>query len=1425
VYSYNELDGDLLTKDELLNDENFIKDASAYLEARNKDIYAEPEEVYDAFMSQMRESSVNEVETYRDWMYVSELGDDAIEEKTRAAKLFHTFDKMDAFGGVSDDQSFVENALEVGSTLKDYAVGIVNAPSTYVGLVTGGTGKAAGVAAQQVAKFAVRKALMKSLTLQGMKRAAIVEGGIGAVQDFGNQKIRAEVDEDRDFSYGQLAASTAISGTLGGVISAPNSWYQSKNAIKVERIKNIGERAERAVINTAVDAAEETIKKAKYRPLDELKVELGEVVREGKLETLSPGEQVFVGLSDSTFARIQAAAIDVIGDVKPKVYKDGTKQRITEAVGDAISAGKFKAENLVSIMDKYKLTDDQFGMIYIADVSRAAKVLNTSSQIKRLRDIAGTIEQLTKENASLFNAVDPADFIDADKMLMTALNKSADALGAYERMRRAVLTSQIQTTQRNIIGGGTRVALDALDTFWEATSAGLQKSAGKALGKNITPVKDRSYKDVGAVLKYMLKPAEAQLIREAYNKRMPMEAQRLFSNYVDAGTVSAKTSVGRGFQRIGMWANWANRQADNTFKQAIFAGELSREVRGKTGEDVLDLFVQGRFGEIDQKSMLNATEKAYDLLYQAQPTDPLSRAWLKADNSALGSVILGTVIPYPRFVSNQIRFMAEYAPFVNFLTTKMYKPRDSSSSWQVKQASSASMLLMSYAYATTQPFDDWYNVTDDKTKAYGDMRPNMAGFQMWMYLGSLMNRIVQGQPNDFDEGNWGKIAKNVGEMMAGTSFKLSASTKWLDGALPDLFDSDKAMSTVSEKTIGAFIGDTLSFLSYNLPVGIARDLFKLTDEDERYIPQTNGEMSWSDIAVMRMTRGMPSFMRPESPDRYTVTSPEAGKTFSPLSAMGTGVNLQRPKNAFERELGRLNLTSYDFYKPVPFGPINVAMTEFLSKRLPLHMTKYIQNDKQYNSSRSDSAKQQLIKDEASSVVTAARNYVFDDLIKKTKDNGIDPVKIRKFEFESTSTKRIRKAFLPFYEDKFKKPLNLEKMTANEIKEATEFLKAYEKTFPKRKYAQGGLVKSSDNYMASMDETYVEPEDVTAGDEELPFTGGDIAMFAAEMAPVSGEILSAKSAVEDYKEGNYGMAALGAVGAIPGVGVLGKGAKAGIRALRTVDKAEDKAEALKLLDDDTAVDAWKSENRLPESQRQKRNPVVQQAAKDLSEGNITGKDYRATVKGEMPIKSITRENFPEMPTTKEIVGALTKDKAKKGVIGLNLDIADGTRVGSRLDIPAYDDYDTWIVSLHDGTKQGGKALGYGQSAVLNNVEFFTSGKGALNISKGDSSKKTIARIHGDYENRNPEEVYQQAFDLLDDPEWTQVGMNPFRHSFFYDKATGNPVTRADQVLQVGPLVLAKGARSGLGDLKKLKIKSSDGKVRVFNKGGLMSPSKY
>jgi hypothetical protein len=47
--------------------------------------------------------------------------------------------------------------------------------------------------------------------------------------------------------------------------------------------------------------------------------------------------------------------------------------------------------------------------------------------------------------------------------------------------------------------------------------------------------------------------------------------------------------------------------------------------------------------------------------------------------------------------------------------------------------------------------------------------------------------------------------------------------------------------------------------------------------------------------------------------------------------------------------------------------------------------------------------------------------------------------------------------------------------------------------------------------------------------------------------------------------------------------------------------------------------------------------------------------------------------------------------------------------------------------------------------------------------------------------------------MNDPAWTQVGMNPYRHSFFYDKSTGEALIGAEEVIQVGALVLAKNVQ--------------------------------
>ena len=82
-----------------------------------------------------------------------------------------------------------------------------------------------------------------------------------------------------------------------------------------------------------------------------------------------------------------------------------------------------------------------------------------------------------------------------------------------------------------------------------------------------------------------------------------------------------------------------------------------------------------------------------------------------------------------------------------------------------------------------------------------------------------------------------------------------------------------------------------------------------------------------------------------------------------------------------------------------------------------------------------------------------------------------------------------------------------------------------------------------------------------------------------------------------------------------------------------------------------------------------------------------------------------------------------------------------------------------------------------------------------MATGEINKGTVARINGAWKNMDPAEVEQMAKSILDGTapdasDWVEVGMNPFRHSYFYRKADGMPVADAEQVIQVGPLVLAK-----------------------------------
>ena len=206
----------------------------------------------------------------------------------------------------------------------------------------------------------------------------------------------------------------------------------------------------------------------------------------------------------------------------------------------------------------------------------------------------------------------------------------------------------------------------------------------------------------------------------------------------------------------------------------------------------------------------------------------------------------------------------------------------------------------------------------------------------------------------------------------------------------------------------------------------------------------------------------------------------------------------------------------------------------------------------------------------------------------------------------------------------------------------------------------------------------------------------------------------------------------------------------------------------------------------------RNPIVVEAAKNLKAGKITNEEYRATVSANSPVTPITR--FFEPATENEISKALSSDKVEK----INSKIEDSTVVALRLDIPAYKNNNTWVVSVHDGDTDTGNPISYRNVARITDVRFGVKPKGALGIATG-VEKTTIGRMFGKWQNIDGATMEQQGENaktlvqnIVNDPNYVQVGMNPFRHSYFYDRSSdmGRPIVSADEVIQIGGLVYAK-----------------------------------
>lgn len=350
---------------------------------------------------------------------------------------------------------------------------------------------------------------------------------------------------------------------------------------------------------------------------------------------------------------------------------------------------------------------------------------------------------------------------------------------------------------------------------------------------------------------------------------------------------------------------------------------------------------------------------------------------------------------------------------------------------------------------------------------------------------------------------------------------------------------------------------------------------------------------------------------------------------------------------------------------------------------------------------------------------------------------------------------------------------------------------------------------------------------------------DTASLIADFTPIVGDVKGAYETYDAFSEGDY---AGGTVNAIAtGLGVIPIVGDAAGKALKTAYKSFDEVvpainKQLSRTDYDKTWDEFDSIDDVSDWQKTVkqyvkddrsvdpvvRTPELEKSARDLRDGTIDRAEHLANVQKYKPVTPWT--DLPRAPSDKSVVyslkpnqradGNFVLDDAAAKSFGVSKSIlSEGDKFNGRLDIPAYKDYDTWIVAGTSKAQSGthyAKAVHYvGEGDTP--VKFLASQKMGQRIGAGEADKTGYATVSGWIKSLDADAIRESSEQLVSDPEWLQVGFDPRRQGAFYARSgddIGAAVSEAEEVIQIGPLVFAKGAKI-------------DADYRGFADGGLMA----
>jgi len=598
-------------------------------------------------------------------------------------------------------------------------------------------------------------------------------------------------------------------------------------------------------------------------------------------------------------------------------------ERISSAISDVIrqmdtanlddlAGTKFAQE----LLEKYNLTNDDLGKMFMADVSRAAKTMADYSQASRVfravsnaanTNLFGIETSVKKQLDDIQKKIDTGDvrqaLRDTEKLADEAGKTIMDRVRAADTVRLAAMTSQTATTFRNLMSGYTRVGLDTVSKILETS---MVRGLSKVKGERVVSVPND---EALALLVGMSNTKQTDAIVTMFEVGFANKADQLFRELRDV-TAAGKTGKQEGFGiKTARNLNALNTLSDNMFKKAAFVTSLKKQLNdlyrkvetddvfreaylkdlGKDAVDVNDfnlvkLVEDGKFvstfnSKEGKEALDRAIKDALYFTYQKTPESGVGKLFIDVMHKA--PFITTSLVPFPRFIVNAMQFTFEYVPLLT--ATEAAAKIITGRSGEVLNANriSKAMVGTGLLYGATAfreseyAGEKWYEGKLPNGQTF-DLRPFFPAAP-FLYLGELWKtkRANDQARKEYEEQgrdpNLAPVKPYQGDVdsvsaffqaLSGTQFKAGFGIYAIDGAIRDLSQvtpADYESVTGSKKIdqiLGNFVGNIAS--TYTIPLTMGQDLYNtfLAPDSERIVRQTGTE-DLSDLIIRRTLSRVP----------------------------------------------------------------------------------------------------------------------------------------------------------------------------------------------------------------------------------------------------------------------------------------------------------------------------------------------------------------------------------------------------------------------------------------------------------------------------------------------------------------------------------------------------------------------------------------